>query len=661
MRRRQGDRAGGPAAGAPWSEAGEIGVALLLYALLAGVYLRPIWRLFRDHLTPDPGDPLLNLYFLEWGMRQLRLGMPDFWNANFFWPLRDAMTLSEHLLGPAVEALGLTALLGSPVAAYNVLLFTSFALSGAATFFVFRRTGLGAAAAFAGGLVFTFSPYRWSQLSHLQVLLAQWIPLTLWFWDRLLAESRARSALGFAAFYALHVTGGTYLAYLIHLPLLVLAANRAGGWRRWISPRGLRVLVPTGLACAALLAAVFLPYAFPAHGLHLDRGADNFRVFGATSLALLTPSLWSRHFHWVDEVLQRLGPGYDIGGWWAEKTLFPGLVPAALAIVGLIVAWRRYRSPPARPLPRRRRVALASLAAAAVALFAAADLYTLGWWPPGPREGWFRPDLVYSSAGLLLAAAGGAWLGLRRRWGGNFPLRFAAMPPWPRGLLLAGAVSLLFCFPAFFTAASKLLPGLGSMRVPCRLYPFASLAVALLAAAGFDRLAGRLPRRGGRAAAAAAAGALALLAVTVAPVALPWNRVPTPAELPPVYAWIAHRDDVRVLAELPFRDGVGEAVYMHASTAHWKPIVNGFSGFAPPWYQALRATCCRPLPEREGLTALRALGVTHLVVHYGEIVGPRRRQRAGAWRRRAEAGEIPGLREAYRDDTGVAVYALSPK
>ena len=58
-------------------------------------------EVFGDHIAPDPGDPWFVLTVLKWGMHQMRLGMPDFWNLPFFFPARGVTTYSDNLLGPA--------------------------------------------------------------------------------------------------------------------------------------------------------------------------------------------------------------------------------------------------------------------------------------------------------------------------------------------------------------------------------------------------------------------------------------------------------------------------------------------------------------------------------------------------------------------------------
>src|SRR5262249_4031634 len=121
-----------------------VGAALLLaYGALAALYLRPLWRIGSDHLLGHTDDPVFNLYVLKWGVHQLRLGLPEFLDANIFYPARGATAFSDHLLGPALQLLLLLALHGvpNPIAGYNLLLASSFVLSGAATCWVLWRSG----------------------------------------------------------------------------------------------------------------------------------------------------------------------------------------------------------------------------------------------------------------------------------------------------------------------------------------------------------------------------------------------------------------------------------------------------------------------------------------------------------------------------------------
>jgi hypothetical protein len=66
---------------------------------------------------------------------------------------------------------------------------------------------------------------------------------------------------------------------------------------------------------------------------------------------------------------------------------------------------------------------------------------------------------------------------------------------------------------------------------------------------------------------------------------------------------------------------------MYFSTYHWRALVNGYSGYAPPSYDAMRART-RDLPDPESFQYLRALGVHYIIVHF-ELLSAAEAQR---WR-----------------------------
>ena len=68
---------------------------------------------------------------------------------------------------------------------------------------------------------------------------------------------------------------------------------------------------------------------------------------------------------------------------------------------------------------------------------------------------------------------------------------------------------------------------------------------------------------------------------------------------------------------LPLPDSLGvthEPFYMYASTVHWQPLVNGYSGFYPVEYiHFLERTAAFPSPEV--VDYLRALTVRYVLLH----------------------------------------------
>ena len=57
--------------------------------------------------------------------------------------------------------------------------------------------------------------------------------------------------------------------------------------------------------------------------------------------------------------------------------------------------------------------------------------------------------------------------------------------------------------------------------------------------------------------------------------------------------------------------------YRH-STAHWQPILNGYSGFQPASFHQV-AEALRGFPDSTALEALRSRGVTYAFVHVDRL------------------------------------------
>jgi len=547
----------------PW-----LGLALLFTAGCL-VYFWPLPLLWGDHIGPTLGDPLFNLWVLKWGAHQIRLGLPDLWDANIYYPSRGALAFSDHLLGPAAQLALFETVVPNAIAGYNLLFFSSFVASALTVAWVLRRSGLSWVASAMAGWMFAFSSFRLWHLTHLQVLIAQWIPLTLWFWDRLLARRTVKDAALFLLFYLLNLSGGSYLAYMIHFPLLAIFLSRAASERReLVSLRSLRLLIPVVLIAGVAAFAIYLPYARVTHAQGLVRYRSEYRAFGARLSSYFSPA--DENLYFGEGVRKRLGQILGEGAKMflrPENRLFAGFLPTALFFVGAVAAWRRRRE--------------------------------------GPVD------------------------------------------PWARGLALSGLFCFLLSSAKIYAPLSRVIPGLSGMRVPARFYVFVSLTLVYFAARGIDLLLSRVSRPGAR---TALATAMALfLAVELAPRPIRWERLPREEELPKAYAWIRDQPSVRAIVELPMRPGGVETDYLYASTLHWKPIANGFSGYTPEIYWRL-AKRIPLVPQGDGFALLRAMGITHIVLHLQ--ADQERLERH--WERRFEGWR---MKKVYEEE-GIAIYRL---
>jgi hypothetical protein len=210
----------------------------------------------------------------------------------------------------------------------------------------------------------------------------------------------------------------------------------------------------------------------------------------------------------------------------------------------------------------------------------------------------------------------------RKLFPGTLPLiagAAALVPPVaplavPSVVALAATIDLSFGLNGrLYTWLYRGVPAFRAFRVPARFRAVGGLYLALLAglaAAAFARRFGDAPWTR---AALCAAGVLILVDVHPS-----LELQPVWAHGPRIYDRIP--DPHAVVANLPLpwdRDPFWrDPVFMYFSTFNWHPMVNGSSGFAPPWYEPLGAIS-REFPADVALDAYKRLGTDYFVLHQG--------------------------------------------
>ncbi len=156
----------------------------------------------------------------------------------------------------------------------------------------------------------------------------------------------------------------------------------------------------------------------------------------------------------------------------------------------------------------------------------------------------------------------------------------------------------------------EILPPLQAVRAVSRFGYLTVMAIALLAAFGLAALRARVPPRRWPAIAS-----VLLVALTLEPLVAPIHLTRF-SGIPSIYEAVAD-DPAAVVAELPMPGGFGwfgNARYVLNSTKHWRPLLNGYSGFAPASFHE-HVSALAGFPQPAAIAALQATGVTHVFVH----------------------------------------------
>jgi hypothetical protein len=202
---------------------------------------------------------------------------------------------------------------------------------------------------------------------------------------------------------------------------------------------------------------------------------------------------------------------------------------------------------------------------------------------------------------------------------GVVPLVLAVVGIWPpitatrAALAIAGLVAFdgsLGLHGVLYRTLFWSFPPLHSVRAPARFGMLVVLTLAMLAGVGAARLMARLQRPGAR---VVLAGFLTIaFVVDVWP---KYDRLPVWRSPPSIYAVLPNNS---VLFEFPVHrpaDHFSENLpYMYFSMWHWRPMVNGYSGFIPASYVSL-LDGTSTFPDTSALDYLVAVGVTHIAVH----------------------------------------------
>lgn len=303
------------------------------------------------------------------------------------------------------------------------------------------------------------------------------------------------------------------------------------------------------------------------------------------------------------------------------------------------------------------------------------------WTSAGERVGLLPWDLLRGAAAIPgsvwgLITVGGLVAGWRA-WRGRRPPTARA---WAHAVLWT-ALGLLLSVPPEVswgryanritlpqTLVAEWVPAWGLLRMPSRLGVAALVGLALLAGLAFAECARTIPTRGrwgalGQVARSALAVALALafyrgyrdgaelrlLARPALPASYPLAPMTLPAHAPLVDTLRRSNGPVLYLPVGP----AGTTPHLHAeamldSTAHWRPLLNGYSSYWPAGFRERMAVANR-LPDPAAVAQLRdEAGLESIVVRLGRG-GYRTAGQPGAWALLAEQGGREDLPLVARD------------
>ena len=277
----------------------------------------------------------------------------------------------------------------------------------------------------------------------------------------------------------------------------------------------------------------------------------------------------------------------------AGRVITGGLAAAALAGVLAIPLARAFMA--AQPIKGDRPVDEIRFYSALPVDYLRTHKYSVIWkeraLPPLPER-----SLFPGAAPVLLAAIG------------LVPPLTAIQAVYAVGLLVAFDGSLGFN-GVTYPYLHEWLPPVRGLRAPARFAALVGLSLAAFAAFGAARLMRWCPRSW-----IADVALTAIVVFVIVDARARLDLFPVWRDPPVIYESLRDKPGV-VLAEFPVVLPESNSIpFMYFSIWHWKPMVNGYSGFVPvSYYKVLEPQ----LVDFKDVDVLRARGVTHVTVNCG--------------------------------------------
>ena len=310
----------------------------VLFALWIFVYLFWMFRpLTLDPKTylPDDGDALQGVSVLGWVSEQYFSGLFDIFDMNVYYPHPKGLVYSEHLLPQGLLVALLRSLGCDLILAYNLVWAGTILIIALSVRLWVRELGASESAASVAGCAVALTTSTLFEISRLQMLSFQWIPLALFCLHRFFRTGRTRWSVAIAVCLVLQGLSGQY--YLISFPLFLLPIVVGYAYlfpeRRTLGS-AFRLTIPSTLG-ALLLLLIGLQYL----GIFQRYGFERPLVSsGADLLSYVVPPTTNLFYGWLWSSSMPAITG--------TKT-FLGYGAIALAIVGLISLWRHQSNEPA--------------------------------------------------------------------------------------------------------------------------------------------------------------------------------------------------------------------------------------------------------------------------------------------------------------------------
>jgi hypothetical protein len=281
-----------------------------------------------DHVgRVNTDDGRWSIWVVSWVAYALANDPIGVYQANIFYPQRNALAFSEANLVEGALGVPVWVLTQNPYTTHNAVALISFVIAASGAYYLVRfLTGHRGAAAVAA-VLYAFCPFAFARTAHIQLLFTGGIPFCLLAFHRLVDRVTIGRAVTLGVLLWLQALAcayyGIFAGLMVGLGTLVVAAVR----RRWLDRDYWIAIALAAFVAVALTVPFFLPYLSVQQATGFARTLDDARMYSADAGAWLASSAFA-HRWWLP---------------WIEpfnEVLFPGIFTVILGAAGIILTAR---------------------------------------------------------------------------------------------------------------------------------------------------------------------------------------------------------------------------------------------------------------------------------------------------------------------------------
>ncbi len=308
--------------------------AILLFFFGLYYYCFRILGFDLSYTPGDFGDSRFINYVLEHGYKWLRGIEPDFWRANFMYPLKDNIAISDSMAG-ALPIYALFRFMGIDVEpSYQLWWLSCCILNFWLCFIAFKKLGFNPFLSAIGAYVFAFGINNFNQFVHLQFNCKFFVPITIALFYEFLKEPKQKKFILITLFTVLQFYCSAYIAIFLIMFMLLFAIM-------YLSVKDNRVLffnylnkkLVIRLSFTIIIGlTLFMLLALPYHSMARQLGRQNYENILSTMPAIFSYFLPGDSSITWDILKNSPAKQYPI---WYLHELFPG----AFCYLGLLAAF----------------------------------------------------------------------------------------------------------------------------------------------------------------------------------------------------------------------------------------------------------------------------------------------------------------------------------